>query len=98
MEDLRPVRYVSTHSVRYLLSLTVAVTILTVISKFVWLPFYGEALGFASLSIEATLGFPQMLSNWRTKSVKGLSFFMIFTWFAGDFFKTLYFVLEVSPS
>lgn len=36
-----------------------------------------------------------MLSNIRTKSVKGLSFFMIFTWFAGDLFKTIYFIMEV---
>lgn len=38
-----------------------------------------------------------MLSNIRTKSVKGLSFFMIFTWFAGDLFKTIYFIMEKQP-
>ena len=76
--------------------MTAVVTVLTVLSKLITIPYYGDALGFASLSIEATLGFPQMLSNFQTKSVKGLSFFMIFTWFAGDFMKTLYFILEVS--
>lgn len=75
--------------------MTAIVTVTTLFSKLVWIPFYGDALGFCSLTIEATLGFPQLLSNYRTKSVKGLSLFMIFSWFAGDFFKTVYFVLEV---
>ena len=52
-------------------------------------------IGFLSLTIEATLGMPQLLSNYRTKSVAGLSFVMIFSWFVGDFFKTLYFIIEV---
>ena len=68
---------------------------MTLASKFVWIPFYGTILGFVSLSIEACLGIPQLLSNNANKSVKGLSFFMIFTWFAGDFSKTLYFLIEV---
>lgn len=68
---------------------------ITFLSKIVWIPFYGTVLGFASMSIEATLGLPQLLSNHKNKSVEGLSFFMIFTWFAGDFFKTLYFIIEV---
>jgi uncharacterized protein with PQ loop repeat len=60
-----------------------------------WIPFYGVILGCASLAIEATLGIPQLISNYNNKSVEGLSLFMIFTWFIGDFFKTLYFVIEV---
>ena len=77
--------------------MTAIVTVLTVISKFITIPYYGDALGFFSLSIEATLGFPQMISNFKNKTTKGLSMFMIFTWFSGDFFKTLYFVLEKQP-
>lgn len=56
---------------------------------------YGEVIGFFSLSIEATLGFPQMISNYRTKSVEGLSYAMIGSWVIGDAFKTTYFILEV---
>lgn len=79
------------------MGMTAVVTVLTVIFKMlINLPIYGSALGFISLSIEATLGFPQLISNHKTKSVKGLSFFMIFSWFAGDLFKTIYFIIEVS--
>lgn len=67
----------------------------TFVSKIIWIPFYGMFLGFASLSIEATLGVPQLLRNNKTKSVDGLSFIMILTWLGGDFFKTLYFISEV---
>lgn len=82
--------------VKFLLILTGVVGAITFLSKIVWIPFYGTILGFASMSIEATLGLPQLISNHRNKSVQGLSFFMIFTWFAGDFLKTLYFIIEVS--
>lgn len=49
-----------------------------------------------SLSIEAIVAFPQMVQNQKNKSVEGLSLFMIFTWFLGDFLKTIYFVLKVN--
>lgn len=83
----------SNNIVKFLLGLTAVVTVTTLLSSLLWIPFYGSFIGFASLSIEATLGMPQLLSNYRTKSVEGLSFFMIFTWFVGDFFKTLYFII-----
>ena len=54
--------------------------------------FYGQLLGFLSLSIEATIGFPQLITNQVSRSVDGLSVFMIATWFFGDLFKTLYFI------
>lgn len=57
---------------------------------------YGTVLGLLSLSIEATLGFPQLISNQKNKSVDGLSIFMVVTWFVGDFLKTIYFVVEVN--
>jgi len=47
------------------------------------------------MSIEATLGLPQLISNHKTKSVKGLSLPMIGSWFFGDFTKTIYFIYEV---
>jgi hypothetical protein len=36
-----------------------------------------------------------MISNQKNKSVEGLSYAMIFSWFAGDAFKTTYFIMEV---
>jgi solute carrier family 66, member 2 len=48
------------------------------------------------MGIEATLGLPQVISNLKTKSVKGLSYTMIGMWFMGDFAKTVYFVTEVT--
>jgi hypothetical protein len=45
------------------------------------------------LSVEALLGFPQMLSNYKTKSVEGLSLAMIGSWVIGDAFKTTYFII-----
>jgi hypothetical protein len=82
-------------AVKFLLFFTGVVGIMTFFSKLVWIPYYGQLIGYVSLSIEATLGIPQLLSNYRNKSVEGLSLFMIFTWFAGDFLKTIYFVIEV---
>lgn len=49
------------------------------------------------MSIESTLGLPQLYSNFKTKSVEGLSYTMIGTWFIGDFFKTLYYIMERQP-
>jgi uncharacterized protein with PQ loop repeat len=40
---------------------------------------------------------PQLISNHKNKNVEGLSFLMIATWFLGDFFKTLYYVMEHQP-
>jgi uncharacterized protein with PQ loop repeat len=48
--------------------------------------------------IEASLGLPQLYSNWKTKSIKGLSLTMIGLWFLGDFFKTIYYLMEVMHS
>ena len=77
--------------------MTASLTLCTAIAVILCIPMYGDILGFCSLSIEATLGFPQMISNFKSKSTEGLSMFMIFTWFSGDFFKTLYFIIEKQP-
>jgi len=37
-----------------------------------------------------------MISNYRTKSVEGLSYAMIGSWVIGDAFKTTYFIIEVN--
>jgi len=59
---------------------------------------YGEVLGLVAVSIECFVGFPQIYSNQKSKSVEGLSIFMIGTWFCGDFFKTLYFIIMLQPT
>lgn len=70
-------------------------TILTLILQLLNLESFGQVIGFLSMSIEATLGFPQLISNFKTKSVKGLSYTMIAMWFVGDLSKTIYFISEV---
>lgn len=64
---------------------------------FMWMEVssYGTVLGLTSLGVEATLAFPQLIHNQRCRSVEGLSIVMIMMWFFGDFFKTIYFILEV---
>ena len=37
-----------------------------------------------------------MISNYKTKSVEGLSYAMIGSWVIGDAFKTTYFIIEVN--
>ena len=46
---------------------------------------------------QATLAFPQMIKNCKAKSVEGLSFVLIMTWFGGDFLKTVYFIIYKQP-
>lgn len=58
---------------------------------------FGPILGVFSLSLEATLGLPQLITNHRNKNVTGLSIFMIVTWFIGDFLKTMYFIIKLQP-
>lgn len=84
-------------SVKFLIFFVVSITVITVFFQIFTFGFYGQMIGYLSMSIEATLGLPQLISNYRTQSVEGLSFMMIATWFVGDFFKTLYYVMEHQP-
>lgn len=59
--------------------------------------FFVEILGFLSLSIEATLGLPQLYKNYVTNSTQGLSMELIASWFIGDSFKTFYFLISGAP-
>ncbi len=70
-------------------------TVVSLTTQIFSIPFMGDLIGFVSMSIEALLGFPQLISNYKTKSVKGLSYTMIGMWFVGDAFKTAYFIMEV---
>jgi solute carrier family 66, member 2 len=53
--------------------------------------------GVLSLGIEAMLGVPQLLRNRRTRSTAGLNAILIGSWFVGDGFKTVYFVMNGAP-
>ena len=39
-----------------------------------------------------------MIKNFKEKSVEGVSFILIMTWFLGDFSKTIYFIAFSQPT
>lgn len=81
---------------KFLLALTAALTVITLVLQIFTFGWFGQFIGLLSLGIEAMLGLPQLYSNWKSKSVKGVSKTMIAMWFLGDFGKTIYFITEVS--
>lgn len=56
-----------------------------------------EIIGYLSLTIEAFLGFPQLLKNYQNKSTLGMSHHMVLLWTGGDLFKTGYFLVKKVP-
>lgn len=56
-----------------------------------------EALGYCALVTESMLGLPQVIENYRNKSVVGMSLSMVLMWLAGDSFKTGYFIANAVP-
>lgn len=80
---------------KFLLGLTAVMTVATLFMQIFTFGYFGEMIGLLSMGIESTLGLPQLISNYQTKSVQGLSFTMISMWFMGDFGKTVYFIMEV---
>jgi uncharacterized protein with PQ loop repeat len=71
-------------------------TVATLVIQLFTFGYFGQMIGLISLCIEATLGFPQVWSNYSKKSVEGLSVQMIMMWFLGDFCKAVYFIAKVS--
>lgn len=57
----------------------------------------GDALGILAMSIEATLGLPQVYQNFVNKSTQGLSLTLIGIWFVSDVSKVGYFVWVEAP-
>ncbi|PPQ65884.1 hypothetical protein CVT24_011215 [Panaeolus cyanescens] len=55
------------------------------------------ALGFIALGLESTLPIPQLISNYRQRSLYGFRMSTLIGWFGGDSFKTVYFFLQKSP-
>jgi len=80
----------------FLLCLVASLTLLTFTLQR-WQSPFTEFIGFLSLAVEAILGIPQLYTNQRRRSTTGLSFELIATWFAGDTFKTFYFVRTEAP-
>lgn len=58
---------------------------------------YVETLGTFTAIAEATLGVPQMISNFRTRNVSTISYLLVASWFSGDIIKTCYFTFINAP-
>ncbi|PIL25050.1 hypothetical protein GSI_12939 [Ganoderma sinense ZZ0214-1] len=56
-----------------------------------------SALGFVALGLESTLPIPQLISNYKQRSLYGFRMSTLIGWFGGDSFKTVYFFLQDSP-
>ncbi|KAI0675437.1 hypothetical protein C8Q78DRAFT_963222 [Trametes maxima] len=54
-------------------------------------------LGFVALGLESTLPIPQLISNYKQRSLYGFRMSTLIGWFGGDSFKTVYFFLQSSP-
>ncbi|KAF8972621.1 hypothetical protein BDZ97DRAFT_846782 [Flammula alnicola] len=54
-------------------------------------------LGFVALGLESTLPIPQLISNYRQRSLYGFRLSTLIGWVGGDSFKTVYFFLQHSP-
>ncbi|KAG6381525.1 hypothetical protein JVT61DRAFT_112 [Boletus reticuloceps] len=59
--------------------------------------FYISLLGFFALGLESTLPLPQLISNYKHKSLYGFRASTLIGWVGGDAFKTAYFFLQGSP-
>ncbi|EKM81985.1 hypothetical protein AGABI1DRAFT_112164 [Agaricus bisporus var. burnettii JB137-S8] len=58
---------------------------------------YINILGFLALGLESTLPIPQLISNYRQRSLYGFRLSTLLGWFGGDAFKTGYFFFQDSP-
>ncbi|KAI0763748.1 hypothetical protein BD413DRAFT_483380 [Trametes elegans] len=54
-------------------------------------------LGFVALGLESTLPIPQLISNYKQRSLYGFRMSTLIGWFGGDSFKAVYFFLQGSP-
>lgn len=61
------------------------------------IPIWVETIGTLSLFIESLLGVPQAVENYKKKSTKGLSTFLILSWVGGDLLKTVFYLKNGSP-
>jgi hypothetical protein len=54
-------------------------------------------VGFFALGLESTLPIPQLISNYRQRSLYGFRMSTLIGWVGGDSFKTTYFFLQGAP-
>ncbi|CDO73251.1 hypothetical protein BN946_scf185008.g13 [Trametes cinnabarina] len=54
-------------------------------------------LGFIALGLESTLPIPQLISNYKQRSLYGFRMSTLIGWVGGDSFKTVYFFVQNSP-
>jgi len=54
-------------------------------------------MGAISVSLEAVIGLPQIISNIKNRSTKGLSYCLILNWIFGDTFKLFYYMHYLQP-
>jgi len=60
-------------------------------------PFFVETVGFLAVFVEACLGLPQFIKNYKNGSTRGMNLTMVMMWLCGDVFKTTYFLLRSAP-
>jgi solute carrier family 66, member 2 len=58
---------------------------------------FQSLLGYTSSGVEAILGVPQLLLNYRRHNTSGLSIMLIFIWLGGDLYKLTYYNAHESP-
>jgi len=58
---------------------------------------YVGILGFVALGLESTLPIPQLISNYKQRSLYGFRMSTLVGWAGGDAFKTAYFFWQGSP-
>jgi uncharacterized protein with PQ loop repeat len=58
---------------------------------------YVEGLGAAAAMVEAAIGLPQVIINFKNKSCETISGFMLMCWTGGDAFKTFYYFETKAP-
>jgi len=56
-----------------------------------------HTLGFVALGLESTLPIPQLISNYKQRSLYGFRASTLLGWVGGDAFKTIYFFVQSSP-
>ncbi|XP_031623187.1 solute carrier family 66 member 2 isoform X2 [Contarinia nasturtii] len=82
------------------LDFMLALWLVGAIITYFMLPFkeFMETVGFFAVFIEAMLGAPQFLRNFKNKSTQGMSIMMVLLWTVGDMFKTGYFIIRNAPN
>jgi hypothetical protein len=58
---------------------------------------YVAFLGFVALGLESTLPIPQLISNFKQRSLYGFRLSTLLGWVGGDSYKAVYFFLKASP-